>query len=92
MAEGRLTPFGDVLAPFLERASLTPRALLVEAGRIEEPNAEEILLRHMYGPPTAVVGGYLSEWEEPLELTMEERDSLSWALLGESLYRSESTS
>ncbi|MGH3147144.1 MAG: hypothetical protein ACRDTR_15210 [Rubrobacter sp.] len=39
MGEGRLTPFGEVLSPLLERAGLTPQKALVEAGRIEEPNA-----------------------------------------------------
>jgi hypothetical protein len=91
IAESRLTPFGEVLVPFLERASLTPYGLLVEAGRIEEPNAEETLLRHMYGPseaPASTVGGYLSGWEETLSLSIEERKSLTRAHLGESLYRS----
>ena len=82
MAEDRLTPFGEALAPVLERAGLTPRALLVEAGRIEEPNAEEILLRHMYGPPTEVKGGYMVGWGEPLELTDDEANAVSWALMG----------
>ncbi len=92
MAEGRLTPFGKTLVPFLERASLTPFELLVEAGRVQEPNAEETLLRHMYGPPAPGEGGYLSGWEEPLELTKKEGATLSWALLGESLAPSRSAS
>ena len=36
---GRLTPFGAVLAPLLERAGLTPKTLLIESGRIQEPHA-----------------------------------------------------
>ncbi len=92
MGEDRLTPFGEILTPLLERAGLTPLGLLVEAGRVQEPHAEETLLRHMYGPPAPVEGGYLSGWEEPLELTMEERNSLSRAFLGDLLYPSRSAS
>ncbi len=80
MGKGRLTPFGEVLFPLLERAGLTPQELLVEAGRIQEPNAEEILLRHMYGPPTANASGYLMGWREPLALTDTEAVALSNAL------------
>ncbi len=80
MGEGRLTPFGEVLSPLLERAGLTPQALLVQAGRIEEPNAEEILLRRMYGPPTGNTGGYLMGWREALDLTDAEALALSDAL------------
>jgi len=83
MAEGRLTPFGEVLAPLLKRAGLTPQGLLIEAGRIEEPNAEEILLRHMYGPATQTVGGYLAGSSEPLGLTREEKTALASAFLGD---------
>jgi len=80
MGEGRLTPFGEVLSPLLERAGLTPQGLLVAAGRIEEPNAEEVLLRHMYGPATGIKGGYLVGYHEPLALTDMEALALSNAL------------
>ncbi|MBA2714796.1 MAG: hypothetical protein H0U55_14725 [Rubrobacteraceae bacterium] len=50
MDHGRRLPFGEVLIPFLERAGLSPRELLAGAGRLEEPHAEQTLLRHIYGP------------------------------------------
>lgn len=78
-SEARLTPFGEVLVPLLERAGLTPQGLLVAAGRIEEPNAEEILLRHMYGPPTEKKGGYCMGWHEALSLTDAEALALASA-------------
>lgn len=34
IADGWLTPFGEVLSPLLERAGLMPLALLYEAGRL----------------------------------------------------------
>ncbi|CAA9525519.1 MAG: hypothetical protein AVDCRST_MAG05-3933 [uncultured Rubrobacteraceae bacterium] len=78
---GRLTPFGAVLVPILERAGLTPKTLLIESGRIQEPHALEVLLRQMHGPSTAPKAGYLAGWDEPLGLTPEESSNLSWALL-----------
>jgi hypothetical protein len=69
MSERRLTPFGEVLYPLLERAGLGPLELLLQAGRVEEPNAQLVLLRHMYGPRPAAEGGYLRGFEKPLALT-----------------------
>jgi hypothetical protein len=54
--------------------------LLVAAGRIEEPNAEEVLLRHMYGPAMGVRGGDLVGYRDPLALTDAEALALSSAL------------
>ncbi len=81
MDAGRLTPFGEVLAPLLERAGLTPKTLLLESGRIQEGRALETLLRHMHGPTTRPQAGYLAGWEEALGMTREEELALSWALL-----------
>jgi hypothetical protein len=86
IGERRLTPFGEALQPFLERARLTPFELLVEAGRIEEPHANETLVRHMHGPAPGPTGGYLRGFEKPLKLTKEERYALSRAYLGDSIY------
>ncbi len=60
---GRLTPFGEVLEPLLNRAGLTPKTLLFESGRIQEPHALEHLLRHMHGPSTRPQAGYLAGWD-----------------------------
>jgi hypothetical protein len=78
---GRLTPFGEVLAPLLDWAGLTPKTLLVESGRIEERHALARLLRHMHGPATRVESGYLAGQDEPLGLTHEESSNLSCALV-----------
>ena len=81
MDAGRLTPFGEVLAPLLERSGLTPKTLLVESGRIQEPHALETLLRHMHGPTTAPQSGYLAGWDEALDVTREKESALTWALM-----------
>ncbi|MDP8951616.1 MAG: hypothetical protein M3N18_05165 [Actinomycetota bacterium] len=81
MDAGRLTPFGEVLAPLLERAGLTPKTLLTESGRIQEPHALETLLRHMHGPSTRVEAGYLAGWDEALGMSREEESALTRALV-----------
>ncbi len=81
MDAGRLTPFGEILAPLLERASLTPKTLLIESGRVQEPHALETLLRHMHGPYKAPQHGYLAGWEDAMDLTHGDVSALSGALL-----------
>ena len=63
----RLTAFGEVLKPLMDRAGIaTAKELLKRAGKLGEPHAEETLLRHMYGPPTEVRGGYLTGIDDAL--------------------------
>jgi hypothetical protein len=55
----RLTAFGEVLRPLMERAGIASTWELVKrAGKGGEMYAEETLLRHMYGPPTKAAGAY----------------------------------
>lgn len=81
MDHGRLTPFGDAIKPFLDRAELTPRKMLDKAGRLEEEHAEQTLLRHMHGPVPRAVGGYLMGFGEALDLTTAEAMSLTKGLV-----------
>ena len=92
MRQGHLTPFGEALVPLMERAGIKePQELLLRAGRHEEPHALEILLRHMYGPPTEPVSGYLLGWDEALgiEDSREEQITLSRTLMARYTSRSE---
>ncbi|MGH3146025.1 MAG: hypothetical protein ACRDTR_09520, partial [Rubrobacter sp.] len=47
--------------------------------------SDYVLLRHMYGPATEALGGYLMGCREPLELTDEEAVALSSAFYGDLL-------
>lgn len=73
-AHGRLTPFGRVLKPMMERAGHGSAGdLLYAAGKVEEPHATEILERLMHGPETAHnLGGYLDGFPEALGLPEDE--------------------
>jgi len=67
---GRLTPFGRVIGPMMERAGISSAAeLLYAAGKMEEPHATEILERLMHGPKTTHnLGNYLTGFPEALGL------------------------
>ncbi len=70
-AHGKLTPFGRVLSPLMERAGYGSAAeLLLAAGKMEEPHATEKLERLMHGPnPTGdSLAGYLTGFSEALGL------------------------
>ncbi len=70
VAHGRLTPFGRVLRPLMDRAGYgTAAELLIAADKIEEAHATERLERLMHGPGTTRgLYGYLDGFSEALGL------------------------
>jgi hypothetical protein len=82
-AHGKLTPFGRVLKPLMERAGFTgeaaPRELLHAAGRLEEPHAIEVLERRMYGLATTD-NRTLMGLDAPLGIGEKERKRLAVTL------------
>ncbi len=70
VAHGRLTPFGRVLRPLMDRAGYgTAAELLIAADKIEETHATEKLERLMHGPGTTRgLYGYLDGFSEALGL------------------------
>jgi hypothetical protein len=71
----RLTAFGEVLRPLMDRSGIaTTKELLERAGKQHAPHAVETLLRHMHSPPTELQMGYLTGIDTALGLGDSQED------------------